>query len=302
MLDQKELNHQFAINNQLCFTQSKGEQIMIDIENQYATAKVSLSGGQVLSYLPKGQQQDVLFLSDKAVFTVGKSIRGGVPICWPWFGDDTSGYGLPAHGFARVLDWNVLTTSDNDDGSTSLQLGLMSTDESLAIWPNHFELVLNITIGEQLTLRLTTVNTGKKALAITQAMHTYFNVADISQVVVQGMDKVSYLDKLDGYKLKTQLDEIIIDREVDRVYQQVPDTTTIVDNSLNRTIKVKSESSNSTVIWNPWQETGAAFADLNEDSYQHFVCIENANVFDDSVSIIPGASHTLTAIIEVESH
>ena len=302
MLSLEQLNSQFAINHELSFKQSEGDHIMIDIDNQYATARISPYGGQVLSYQPKGQTEDVLFLSDKAVYQQGKAIRGGIPVCWPWFGDDASGYGRPAHGFARNIPWDVLATTNNPDGSTSVKLGLTSTDESLAIWPNQFELTLDVTVGEQLTLALTTKNTDSKDLTITQALHTYLKVGDIEHVSVVGMDEVNYLDKLSGYDEKVQSGDVKFDKEIDRVYQNVPNTTVLIDKVLNRTITINSQASNSTVIWNPWQETCAAFSDLDADGYKHFLCIENANVFDDKVIITAGESHTLTAIFDVENN
>ena len=275
---------------------------MIDIDNQYAKARISSHGGQVLSYHPKGQTEDVLFLSDKAIYQPGKAIRGGIPICWPWFGGDVSGFGRPAHGFVRNVPWDILATMENNDGSTSVKLGLTNTDESLAIWPMLFELILDITVGEQLTLALTTKNTDSKNLTITQALHTYLNVGDINQVLVTGMDTVSYLDKLEDYAEKKQAGNIVVDKETDRVYQNVPNKTVLVDKALNRTITVSSLASNSTVIWNPWIASTAKLSDMDDDSYKQFLCIETANVFDDKVTITAGESHTLTAIFEVKNN
>lgn len=298
----EELNSQFAIDNTLQLTRSEGDLVMIDIDNEYAKAKISPHGGQVLSFLPKGQTEDVLFLSDKALFEQGRAIRGGIPVCWPWFGDDVSGFGRPAHGFVRNMPWDILETIENNDGSTTVTLSLKSTPETLAIWPHQFELILAITVGEQLTLALTTKNTDNKELTITQALHTYLNVGDVEQVSIVGMDKVNYLDKLENYAENMQSGDITVDKETDRVYQKVPTDTTLIDNVLNRTITINSQSSNSTVIWNPWIESTAKFSDMNNDSYKQFICIETANVFDDSVTIASGASHTLTATFDVKNN
>ena len=302
MLDKTKSDKQFAINNELSFQQAQGDLTMIDIDNQHATAIISLFGGQVLSYHPKKQTKDVLFLSDIATRDVGKAFRGGIPICWPWFGNDTSGFGRPAHGFARNLPWKKLNTINNKDGSTSVKLRLTNTEETLAIWPHEFELIIEITVGEQLTVALTTKNNDTRDIVISQALHSYFNVGDISQVSVSGLDEINYLDKLESYLLQQQNGDVVIEQEVDRVYQNAPRAVKLVDKSLNRTINIKSQASNSTVVWNPWQENCAKFSDLSVDDYQHFLCIENANVFEDSVSIAAGESHTLTAIFNVENN
>jgi glucose-6-phosphate 1-epimerase len=302
MLDKSKLDSQFAINNGLSSQQAEGDHPMIDIDNQYATAKISLFGGQVLSFIPKNQTKDVLFLSDKASRDVGKAFRGGIPICWPWFGNDTSGFGRPAHGFARNLPWEKLNTINNKDGSTSVKLRLSSTEETLTIWPHEFELIIDITVGEQLTVALTTKNNDTRDIIISQALHSYFNVGDISQVSVSGLDDINYLDKLESYLLQQQKGDVIIDQEVDRIYQDVPTKVQLKDQSFNRIITVSSQASNSTVIWNPWQENCANFSDLSADDYQHFLCIENANVFEDSVTIAAGDSHTLTAVFKVENN
>jgi glucose-6-phosphate 1-epimerase len=298
----EELNSQFAIDNTLQLIRSEGELIMIDIDNEYAKATISPHGGQVLSFLPKSQAADVLYLSKGAVYQHGKAIRGGIPICWPWFGDDASGFGRPAHGFVRNMPWDVLATNEKADGSTSVKLGLNSTHETLAIWPHKFELSLDITVGEQLTLALTTKNIDNKEFTITQALHTYLNVGDIEQVSVVGMDKLIYLDKLENYAEKTQSGDITVDKETDRVYQHVPSETTLIDNTLNRTTAIASQGSHSTVVWNPWIESTAKLSDMDDDSYKNFICIETANVFDDSVTIPAGGSHTLTAVFDVKNN
>ena len=302
MLDKKKLDSQFAINNGLSSQQAEGDHPMIDIDNQYATAKISIYGGQVLSYIPKGQSKDVLFVSDKARYDAGKAIRGGIPICWPWFGNDTSGFGRPAHGFARNLPWKKVSTVNNKDGSTSVTLRLSNTEETLAIWPYEFDLIIEITVGEQLTVSLTTKNNDTRDITISQALHTYFNVGDISQVSVSGFDGINYLDKLDSYVLQQQKADVVVDQEVDRIYQNAPVEVKLVDKSFNRTINISSQASNSTVVWNPWQESCANFADLSAEDYQRFVCIENANVFEDSITVAAGESHTLTATYRAEDN
>ena len=167
---------------------------MINVSNDHADAVISVYAGQVLSFTPKGAA-DVLFVSDKAYYAEGKAIKGGVPICWPWFGADPEGKGRPAHGFMRNRMWSEWETRDNADGSTTVILGVESSPETLAIWPHAFRLAMEITVGKTLQLALVTRNTGDAAFTITQAMHTYFAVGDIAQTTVTGLEGTQYLDK-----------------------------------------------------------------------------------------------------------
>jgi len=223
-----ELNKQFGITDHLQF-EMIDDHIVCCIKNDYATAKVSTYGGQILSFLPNSEMEDVLFLSEKAVYQAGKALRGGVPVCWPWFGDDDSGFGRPSHGFARNQPWDVFDCKQNDDGSTTIVLSLSDTDGSLAVWPYRFNLLITVNIAQTLTVTLTTINTGTKAFPLTQALHTYFKVSDVKHVKVSGLNGHSYLDKLTHFSSYTQTGDVIIDKEVDRVYLDVNNNVTLHD-------------------------------------------------------------------------
>ena len=269
---------------------------MINVSNDHADAVISVYAGQVLSFTPKGAA-DVLFVSDKAYYAEGKAIKGGVPICWPWFGADPEGKGRPAHGFMRNRMWSEWETRENADGSTTVILGVESSPETLAIWPHAFRLAMEITVGKTLQLALMTRNTGDAAFNITQAMHTYFAVGDIAQTTVTGLEGTQYLDKAaDGNgATKSQAGAISITREVDRVYLGVPAELAIVDGALNRTIRITSSGNKTAVVWNPWAKIAASMADLQADDYTRFVCVETTNAADDVVSVPAGGEFRLTA-------
>lgn len=269
---------------------------MINVSNDHADAVISVYAGQVLSFTPKGAA-DVLFVSDKAYYAEGKAIKGGVPICWPWFGADPEGKGRTAHGFMRNRMWSEWETRKNADGSTTVILGVESSPETLAIWPHAFRLAMEITVGKTLQLALVTRNTGDAAFTITQAMHTYFAVGDIAQTTVTGLEGTQYLDKAaDGNGATKQQDGAIsIVGEVDRVYLGVPAELTIVDGALNRTIRITSSGNKTAVVWNPWAKIAAGMADLQDDDYTRFVCVETTNAADDVVSVPAGAEFRLVA-------
>lgn len=274
---------------------------MIRVDHETASALISLYAGQVLSFIPRENKEDLLFLSSKAYYQEGKAIKGGIPICWPWFGADPEGLGRPAHGFARNTMWTVLDTALTTGDEILVKLGLRDSKKTREVWPFPFDLVQTITIGESLTIDLTTSNTGGQAFTITQAMHTYFRVGDIDKVRVQGLSDHDYLDKVDNGIQKKQQGDVQIDGEVDRIYLDVDNDLTIDDAGLGRRILISSNGSNSAVVWNPWSETCAKMADLEPDDYQRFICVETTNAASDTVKIFPGDDFTLRAVYQLET-
>jgi len=289
------LNNQFAISDQLHLQSNESGFVMIMIDNEYAKAQISMYGGQVLSFLPHGETKDLLFLSDKAVYQDGKAIRGGIPVCWPWFGDDLSGLGMPSHGFARNQPWKMVESKALIDGGTSVTLLLSDTDESRAVWPYQFELYLEVVVGRNLTINLTTKNTGDKTLDFTQALHTYFNISSVDNVKVLGLINKYYLDKLDQFSLKMQQGNVLIDKELDRIYQSAPPIVELIDSNFNRTVQISSTGTHTTVVWNPWDKAITDIKDLDKTSYRKFVCIETVNAADDNVILEADKEYTLSA-------
>lgn len=296
----KQLNADFGITNQLEIVEGKGGLPLMMIANDSAKAVISVYGGQVLSFQPVTEPEDLMFLSEQAYYQEGKAIKGGVPICWPWFGPDPDGAGRPAHGFVRNRFWNILATSSTHDGETKVVLGLIDTEETRRIWPYSFELQLAISVGKTLKLELMTSNTGAQAFSITQAFHTYFTVGDINQVKVLGLENKSYLDKVEGGVQKQQQGTLQIAAEVDRIYTNVSEDLVIDDAQLNRRILIASQGSKTAVIWNPWSEISAKMADLENEAYKSFVCVETTNAADDIVTIEPGKSFQFVAVYNVE--
>ena len=194
----EQLNTQFGIAGQLEFIAGNGGLPMIQVKTAKAKALISIHAGQVLSYQPAGEAEDVMFLSAKAYYQDGKAIKGGAPICWPWFGADPEGKGRPGHGFVRNRGWNVVSTEALTNGDIKVTVGLDDTPETQAIWPHAFNLRQEIVIGDSLNLSLITRNTGKEKFTITQAFHTYFKVGDINRAKVLGLAGCDYLDKAGG--------------------------------------------------------------------------------------------------------
>ena len=293
------LNNQFGLEGQLQF-RDVGGLIMAEISNQHGQAVIALQGAQVLSWIPNGQQP-VIWLSDDATFTPGKSIRGGIPVCWPWFGAHPEHHDYPAHGFVRAADWDVIETSVLTAGQTKLVFRLQEQKDHAALWPHNTELELQVTVGLTLELRLITRNKGAAVVIIRQALHSYFAVNDINQVVIKGLEDCQFIDALDGWQRKVGANPISIDAEIDRIYQNTRPACLLEDAGWQRRINIETNNSQSTVVWNPWIDKSARLGDMGDGGYLKMLCIETGNIADDSASIAAGAEHCLSVCYRLEN-
>jgi glucose-6-phosphate 1-epimerase len=261
----------------------------IEIENNSATARIALQGGHLFHYQQHGKKP-LLWLSQKSHLETGKAIRGGIPICWPWFGRLPSAPDLPQHGFARTSSFALLESSEPDEHTSTVVFQLQNSRETLALWPFQFQLFLHITVGPTLKVALTTRNCDSKAFTISSALHTYFAVSDINKVFVQGLDSVKYWDALTD-EIKNQKGAIQISEEVDRVYLKTTGPFLLRDT--DRTVHVTTAGAFSAVVWNPWKEKTKRMADMQEDAYKSMLCIETANALEDARNLAVGEEHTL---------
>ena len=293
--DIDSLNTRFAIPARLRFHSDHAGFPVADITTADATACVALHGGQVLGWQPTGQQP-VIWVSKAAVYQPGKSVRGGVPICWPWFGAMA---GQSAHGFVRNRPWQVRQASMTAADTVELRLGLQDDASTRALWDFAFDLELRVTVGATLTMELVTRNRGEQPFSISEAMHTYFHVGDIHQTAVQGLDGTDYLDKVSNIAPAHQTGAVRFDGETDRVYLNTTADCLIEDPAWQRVIRIAKAGSTSTVVWNPWSEKEKNFADMAAGEYKDMVCVETANAGGGSITVPPGGEHVLTAVIGV---
>ncbi|AMA08258.1 MULTISPECIES: D-hexose-6-phosphate mutarotase [unclassified Picosynechococcus] len=287
-----QLNQQYGLP-ELSFGDRQRGFPVIKIKNRFTTAEISLYGGQVLSFQPSNAQADLLFLSDRSHYQPGKAIRGGIPICWPWFGADPDGLGRANHGFARDRLWTVRHTETLANGATRVILSLQDDEETRKIWDYAFELAIAITVSESLDLELTSHNRDQRPMTITQALHTYFTIGDIQRVKVLGLAGLNYIDKVDSAQQKSQIGEVTIQGEVDRIYQNTAPKLFIDDPSLERKIEVCNRNSTTTIVWNPGMEKTATMGDLSPDAYQRFLCVETANAAAETITLAPGTNYSL---------
>ena len=269
---------------------------ILEIEHPAATARVALHGAHLLEWTPTGQPP-VLYLSSQAVYEAGQPIRGGIPVCWPWFGPFGADSKLPAHGFVRIQPWELASSSE-DDAGVKLKFILADTAESRLLWPHAFHLELEMRIGAVLHLALRVTNPGPDTWSFTAALHSYFSVGDIRQTRVSGLDAVDYLEKIRTPPDHRQVDDVIFDGEVDRLYAS-GNPVKIHDPSLRRTLAIEGTGSHSTVVWNPWIDKSKLLSDLPDDAYLGFLCVETANAGTDSITLAPGISHTLATTVRV---
>lgn len=255
----------------------------IKISNAFATAKISLKGATLFSYKKVGEDE-LFWVSEANDFDNNSPIRGGVPVCWPWFGSASS----PPHGFARDSKWE-LVSYDESNGEVILKLD--------GPWEYKYSLVFSVKVLKTLTMKLTTTNLDTREFSLSQALHSYFSISDVSSVRVSALDGKNYLDALD-FKQKNQNGDIFIDKEIDRVYSDV-DEVVLVDK--HRTIHVKNSGSNSIVVWNPWVEKTKRLRHMLEDDYKKMLCIESANAFSDTRVLKPNETHTLATTISLIS-
>jgi len=301
--DIEQLNRDFKFqntNNHIQFKFGEGNVPVVEIRNEQATALISLQGAHVLSWIPQGQGE-VIWLSSDAGFVPGKSVRGGIPVCWPWFGAHETNSSYPAHGFARTIFWQVSNVQQLPSGETqiSFKLETQQLDQTIQVmWPQPTTLEYVITVGKTLVLELTSFNKSKQSIVIGQALHTYFDVEKISHTTVYGLEGKAYLDKPDNFKSKQQLGSININDEVDRIYLQTADDV-IIDNK-KRKIIIKKQGSQSTVVWNPGKKVADKMGDLGKDGYMQMLCVESANAANDTVTIEAGGKHKLRVSYELE--
>ena len=262
------------------------------------TPKLGIGGGNVVT-------RPGLFCSPKTLWGGGKAIRGGVPICWPWFGGRTNdprpaGKASAAHGFARTRPWFVESVHSADNGRVEVTFLLVSDDDTLAIWPHAFEARLVASLGTTLNLTLEVKNVDDTAFEYEGALHTYLTVSEVEKIKVLGLEGTTFIDKVDGGTQKPQGSEaLMLTGETDRVYLNTKSAIVVDDPGLSRQLRIEKTGSAATVVWNPWLIKATAMTDLGGDAWRSFVCVEAACVQPAPVPLSPGATHAMSTRITI---
>ncbi|MEZ8386324.1 D-hexose-6-phosphate mutarotase [Vibrio splendidus] len=266
---------------------------LVRIIHDKANAAISLFGGHVVSFQPQGQE-DLIWMSQQAKFDGKTALRGGIPVCWPWFGRIAA----PAHGFARSSEWQLVEHRESEAG-VIVSLGLKPSEETLAVWPHQFDARLNVEIGNELKVTLDVKNTDSQPWTFSGALHTYLNVGDIHNTTTTGMG-AEYIDSLQGCKICQGGSELVLTDTIDRVYIQPEAQIFVADKKLDRTLTVENHGHNSAVLWNPWAEGATAMGDMQDDGYLTMMCVEStlhAPSLEAGKTLQPGESHQLITVI-----
>jgi D-hexose-6-phosphate mutarotase len=271
----------------------------LTVVNPLARAEIYLHGAHVTAWEPAGHGP-VLFMSGASQWSAAKPIRGGVPICFPWFGPHASDASAPSHGFARLRDWTVVEAREGERGETVLTFELTPEASPSAAWPHAFAATYRVSVGSSLVLSLEVHNPGAEPFTFEEALHTYFVVRDVREVEIRGLENADYLDKVGGTTNRNQgAEPIRFTAETDRIYLNTQATCTIHDAGLGRSIEVRKNGSDATVVWNPWVAKARAMADFGDDEWPEMVCVETGNVDVHAVTLGPGGRHAMTATIDV---
>ena len=264
-----------------------------------ATAEIYVHGAHVTSWAPMGQQP-VVWLSAASRFDANSAIRGGVPICFPWFGALAGHPEAPRHGFARLSDWELVDTRDQGD-EVVVQLRLTDSVATRASdWPYMFAATFTVVVGAQLSMTLDVTNRDTTELTFEEALHTYLAVGDVRATEVTGLEATPYVDRPTGPDpVPGEPGTVSFKGLTDRIYLATAARTRVRDMAGGRSIGISKEGSDTTVVWNPWIDNSRAMADFGDDEWTGMVCVETCNVRNDSVLLEPDQSHTMTARLEV---
>jgi glucose-6-phosphate 1-epimerase len=293
-----ELNRRFAIPGVAQIVSGKGGLPKVEITTADALGEIYLHGAHVTFWKPH-RHEEVLFVSTKSRWQEGSAIRGGVPICFPWFADRAGDPHAPAHGFVRTKAWK-LDSIAQECTAVAVTLSTGSDETTKKWWPADFQLIYRAVFGRELRLELTTRNVDARPLRFEEALHTYYKVGQLEKVRLRGLEATRYIDKTDGRREKTQQGDVVIDSWTDRVYLNTAKELDLVDSSLQRHTLVDKENSFSTVIWNPHAEMAGKLSDLEPHEWTQLFCVETANVGDSAVELAPGQEHTMSATIRID--
>ncbi len=262
------LNQRFAIGEQLKFVVHPSGLLQGRIDTDQCTGSFFLLGAHLAEFQPKSQAHPILFMSNQAVFEIGKPIRGGIPICFPWFGPNKADASAPPHGLVRTAVWDMLESQRIEDG-IMIRLGCQSAP---------FQLTLTAVFGTTLDVTLHVQNESTTEQKCEVALHTYFQLGDARQATIFGLEQNEYRDQLTGNVNPPTGMGIQFTEETDRVYRGRIPVVSIEDPVNQRRIQVHPRNSDSTVVWNPWIAKSQRMVDFGDDEFERMCCVETANV------------------------
>ena len=269
----------------------------VRITSAEATGEIYLHGAQVTSWKPTGGEE-VFFLSSRSRWEEGHAIRGGVPVCFPWFRGKRDDPAAPAHGFVRTKAWQIESIAQVG-GAVTVSMFTESDEHATKWWAAEFRLLLRATFGRELRLELAVTNTGRTSLRFEEALHAYYRVGNVELARARIPDALHYFEGTDLHHKRTQLGDIVVSSETDRLYLNTHDAIELEDPLLHRRICVMKENSRTTVVWNPWQQKAHSLSDLGPEEWRQMICIEPCNVSDFAVDLEPEQRHTMKSVVRI---
>ena len=266
---------------------------LLVVENALGRAVIALQGAHVMSFQPTGKDE-LLWLSPLTQLSDGVPIRGGIPLCLPWFGPGPDGKSM--HGFARTKAWTVAAAERLSSGATRLVLELGGDASTSELWPHAFVFHLKIEVGTTLSMTLEFDNHGVDKAPVAFAFHTYFAVPDVAKVRISGLDGTVYIDKIEAFARKTQAGDVTISAATDRIYLDVPRRQTITAGTKHITIDSEARCA---VVWNAW-DNDRNIADLGAGNHVGYLCVERGDVADRAVTVPPGERYQASMTIKEE--
>ena len=291
----EELDRSFGIPGVARVCEGNDRLLRVQITGSQAEGEIYLHGAQVTSWKPAGSEE-VLFVSTKSRWQEGQAIRGGIPICFPWFRAKADDPRAPAHGFVRTKSWQLESIVEGDSG-VAVSMSTESDEQTRRWRLGDFRLMYRVVFGPELTMELTCTNTGNTGLSFEEALHTYNRVSDVANLRLQGLDAVQFLDNTDSNRAKVQHGDVTIALTTDNAFIGTQRDVDLIDPGLRRHIRLKKANSLTTVVWNPWREGAARLTDLADGEWTQFLCVEASNILTAFVSLAPGEDHKMTAVL-----
>jgi glucose-6-phosphate 1-epimerase len=296
----EELRAKFGIAGVLDFA-DEGELVKAVITRDGMQGELFLQGATVTRWAPSGQRP-VIFTSPKAIYAPGTAIRGGMPIIFPWFGPHRTNPKAPQHGFVRAAPWQLDSVSADKRGEVAMVLSRGQSETPSEVWPEPFRATFAVTFGSTLSVSLSVRNLAAHPVTFEEALHTYFEVSDVTGVAVSGLAGGTYIDKVDGAKRKTEASNALkLTGETDRVYLSTGPHIAIEDPEWKRRIRIEKEGAASIIVWNLWEEKARAMRDMGDPAWRSFICVETGNAADNEVHLAANSEHVLSTLIAVDA-
>jgi glucose-6-phosphate 1-epimerase len=294
-----DLNRRFEIPGIAKIVDGRGGLPCVRVTAPRACGEIYLYGAHVTSWQPAGAEE-ALYVSSKSKWQDGTAIRGGVPVCFPWFFTRAEDPRSPAHGLVRTKAWQ-LEGITHADHNVTVALSTSADEATRKTWFGDFHLLFCATFGEQLRLELIVTNRGATSFRFEEALHSYFRVGNAAAAKLRGLNGVLYVDKTDRQREKHQRGDLVLSLETDRIYRNTLATVEIEDHAARRRLLVAKEGSRDTVVWNPWSEKAKGMSDLGADEWRQFVCVETCNIGGHAINLAPTQAHTITALVSLNA-